>query len=128
MTHNVGVAQDLIQRMENSDRLLLVRAINDDELGELVKNSPAHHCFHVGTRYEKYYGNMIAKHARLRSGTVIVYTPQGDDFGSKKESKEMFELGEDWATCTKEFYGPVEVYNINGLNWEGIIEYLRRIS
>jgi hypothetical protein len=52
MTQVVGTAQDLYQRLEDAKTPVLVRAINNCELEELVENSPQNYLFHSGTGYE----------------------------------------------------------------------------
>jgi len=123
MVPHIGTAEDLVRRTENSGKLILLRAINDYELTELVENGPDHFSFHKGTLYEKVLGNMIAKHGRLRSGTVIVYVPSEADINSEPRN---FELNDSFVTCKKDFSGPIEAFNIRGFNWEGILEYLRK--
>ena len=123
MNYPVGSAQDLTLRTKDLNNLFLVRAINDFELEELAARNPESFYFHTGTLYERVCGNMIAKHGRLRSGTVIVYTPLESDFGP---NDAKFELSESFVTCKRDFFGPVEVYNIRGFDWEGIREYLRK--
>lgn len=119
----VGDYKDLVQRIEGNN--VLVRAINDYELGQLVKTGAENFCFHRGTGYEKFYGNMVSRQAQLRSGTVIVYALQVGDIGEK------FALdrgSDDWATCKNDFNVPVEVYNIKGRDWEGILSYVKMMG
>lgn len=134
----VGTAQDLLRRTDDAYRscsLILVRAINDGELEELVQNGPQQHCFHPATRYEKFYGNMIAQHGQRRNGTIIIYVPRDGDVSLPNNSGDvtttsMFQMDTDadWMTCTREFRGPVEVYNIHELDWNGMLEYVRRLK
>ena len=118
MSYKVGNAQDLVNRTNYSDRTLLIRAINDYELEELVENGPENHLFHMETRYDDCFSEMVSNLARKRSGTVIIHI---------KSEEKNFERWACWERCLRDFHGPVEVYNIHNLDWGQLVEYRQKL-
>jgi hypothetical protein len=108
----VGTENNLIERTCNSENTLLVRAINDGELKQLLRDDFFFH-FNRGTQYETNYGFNVKLFSKERSGTVIVYPIQ-----KKDDLKSIFNFDSEWIYCEKNFDAFVEIYNVKGLKLE----------
>lgn len=117
----IGSERSLIERLDSSQTTLLVRAINDGELDQLLKDDSNSFLFWRGTEYETKYGSMVRMYSERRNGTVIVYPLQKSDTGSIYDDNRRFDIN-GWAVCVKNFTAPVEVYNVKGLNLEQLRE------
>ena len=115
MTQIVGTEKDLVNRIRNSKGVLLIRAINDNELDQLLKAGSEAFYFNRRTQYETKYGDMVKMYSKRLNGTVIVYQLQKSDTTAYNEDRRFDIIG--WGYCVNSFNGPVEVYNINGLSW-----------
>ncbi|MFP4111655.1 MAG: hypothetical protein ACLFPQ_02990 [Candidatus Woesearchaeota archaeon] len=110
----IGSEKDLVDRINSSQSTLLVRAINDQEVDQLLEDGSDSFRFNKGTEYETKYGDMVRMYAERRNGTVIIYQLQDKDVAPYDKNRK-FEVG-GWVHCVKTFSAPVEVYNVDGLN------------
>jgi hypothetical protein len=114
---DVKTTEDLEKKLESTKDFVLLRGINNYELAELVESGQERFWFHSGTRYESFYGNMVARCSRFASGTVIFYTPSEEEINPKNEDCK-FKIEECFVTCITDFRAPVEVYNLNSRTLE----------
>lgn len=114
--------KDLIERIREAfsrEEPILVRAINNRELEQLLRDGPEAFHFNKGTEYETAnctngnLGPMVDIYSSERSGIVIVYPIKQDDIGSYVDESRRFDIC-GWAYCLKSFTAPVEVYNVKG--------------
>ena len=125
MIQKIGTEQDLVERIGSSKGILLVRAINDNELDQLLREGSESFCFNRRTEYETEYGDMVKMFAERRNGTVIVYQLQRGDTGTIFDENRRFDIN-GWGYCVKGFNAPVEVYNVKGSGLEELRQLRER--
>jgi len=121
MVYIVGNEQALIHRVSQQESPFLVRAINDNELDQLLREGSCSFRFNRGIEFETEYGPMVEMYARKRNGTVVVYQLKEGDIGPiyNYNDNRRFDIN-GWARCVRGFNSSVEVYNVNGLDWQDL--------
>ena len=121
MPNVVGNEQDLVSRIKSSQTIVLVRAINDDELRQLVKDGTRFFLFNEGTKYQQGYFYQVKILAKERTGTIIVYPTNAInpiDISKFSNDGNNDNLKVRFYKCKESFQDAVEVYNIRDLTWE----------
>ena len=130
----VGNEQDLIERVRKAfseKEPILVRAINDNELDQLLRTGAEAFHFNRRTEYETAnstngcIGSMVGMYSKERNGTVIVYPLKQGDIGSFWDESRRFDIY-GWAYCINSFTAPVEVYNVKGFGFEELRQLRKR--
>lgn len=105
--------KDIKKFNEEGDEILIIRAINDNELEELLQSGPSNFLFHKECGYMTFYRGTVEAYAEIRNGTVVTTQIKKEEI-SKQISDDVF------GTCLVDFVAPVKVYNTRGLSWNDL--------
>jgi hypothetical protein len=133
----IGSEKELEQKIKNfyekdKENILIVRAINNEELNQLIQEGPDKFLFHDGCNYSHDYGTHVRLYAELRSGTIVVALINRkyilNHFPKKGEDTKHKKITEGYVNqCITDFVSPVEVYNIKKFGWKKLRKkYIQR--
>ena len=109
-----GSKIDLEKRLDElKNQKVLVRAINNNEFGQLLKEGPSRFKFNQWTNYEVKIGPYTEEFCRENgTGTVILFLEPELEF-IRKHFRGNENLADPIYACLVDFYGEVEVYDLS---------------